>query len=149
MSLRKSNDSGPCLKVRTMKREEHANRQSDSHAPLHFVQTAQKHAGRSKQSRALGREEGLPEIEKPHPELTLCINSASLVAASSPFKTSAREELPLDNLSGDSAQEYFSDGMTEELICAVARVDSLRVISRTSVMRYKGAKNPCLQSPKN
>jgi TolB-like protein/Flp pilus assembly protein TadD len=47
--------------------------------------------------------------------------------------------LPLDNLSGDSAQEYFSDGMTEELICAVARVDSLRVISRTSVMRYKGA----------
>jgi len=47
--------------------------------------------------------------------------------------------LPLDNLSGDPAQEYFSDGMTEELICAVARIDSLRVISRTSVMPYKGA----------
>jgi len=47
--------------------------------------------------------------------------------------------LPLDNLSGDFAQEYFSDGMTEELICAVARIDSLRVISRTSVMSYKGA----------
>jgi TolB-like protein len=47
--------------------------------------------------------------------------------------------LPLDNLSGDSSQEYFSDGLTEELICAVARIASLRVISRTSVMPYKGS----------
>jgi DNA-binding winged helix-turn-helix (wHTH) protein len=46
--------------------------------------------------------------------------------------------LPLENLSGDTAQEYFSDGLTEELIYAVARIDSLRVISRTSVMPYKG-----------
>ncbi len=48
--------------------------------------------------------------------------------------------LPLDNLSGDPAQEYFSDGMTEELICAVARIASLRVISRTSMMLYKGSR---------
>lgn len=48
--------------------------------------------------------------------------------------------LPLENLSGDPAQEYFSDGMTEELISAVATISSLRVISRTSVMTYKGAR---------
>lgn len=48
--------------------------------------------------------------------------------------------LPLDNLSGDPSQEYFVDGMTDELITDLAKVSSLRVISRTSVMRYKGTK---------
>jgi serine/threonine protein kinase/tetratricopeptide (TPR) repeat protein len=48
--------------------------------------------------------------------------------------------LPLKNLSGDPKQEYFSDGMTEELIMTLARIGSLRVISRTSVMEYKETK---------
>ena len=48
--------------------------------------------------------------------------------------------LPLDNLSGDPSEEFFADGMTDQLITDLARVGSLRVISRTSVMRYKGAK---------
>jgi TolB-like protein/DNA-binding winged helix-turn-helix (wHTH) protein/Tfp pilus assembly protein PilF len=48
--------------------------------------------------------------------------------------------LPLQNLSGDSSQEYFSDGMTEELITELSRIEPLRVISHTSVMDYKGTK---------
>jgi len=48
--------------------------------------------------------------------------------------------LPLQNLSSDAAQEYFADGMTDQLITELAKVGSLRVTSRTSVMRYKGTK---------
>ena len=47
--------------------------------------------------------------------------------------------LPLRNVSEDPSQEYFADGMTESLISDLARIKALRVISRTSVMRYKGS----------
>jgi TolB-like protein/DNA-binding winged helix-turn-helix (wHTH) protein/Flp pilus assembly protein TadD len=53
--------------------------------------------------------------------------------------------LPLDNLSGDASQNYFSDGMTDELITDLAQISALRVISRTSVMVYKGARKPLPQ----
>jgi hypothetical protein len=47
--------------------------------------------------------------------------------------------LPLANLSAAAGQEYFSDGMTDALITELGTIDTLRVISRTSVMRYKGS----------
>jgi TolB-like protein/DNA-binding winged helix-turn-helix (wHTH) protein/Flp pilus assembly protein TadD len=50
--------------------------------------------------------------------------------------------LPLENLSGDQAQDYFADGMTDEIITNLAKVGSVRVISRTSVMQYKGVHKP-------
>jgi TolB-like protein/DNA-binding winged helix-turn-helix (wHTH) protein len=50
--------------------------------------------------------------------------------------------LPLDNLSGDSSQDYFADGMTDELITMLAKDSSLRIVSRTSVMQYRGARRP-------
>src|SRR5262245_18317964 len=46
--------------------------------------------------------------------------------------------LPFENVSHDPAQEYFADGMTEALISELARLKALRVISRTSAMKYKG-----------
>ena len=48
--------------------------------------------------------------------------------------------LPLENLSGDPQQEYFADGMTEDLITELSKISALRVISRTSAMAYKGSK---------
>ena len=56
--------------------------------------------------------------------------------------------LPLENLSGDKDQEYFADGMTEELITNLAKISALKVISRTSVMLYKGSKKPLPQIAK-
>jgi eukaryotic-like serine/threonine-protein kinase len=53
--------------------------------------------------------------------------------------------LPLQNLSGDPAQDYFADGMTDELITGLAKLGNLRVISRTSVMRYKNTTEPLPQ----
>ena len=53
--------------------------------------------------------------------------------------------LPLDNLSGDAAQNYFADGMTDQLITDLAQISALRVISRTSVMVYKGERKPLPQ----
>ena len=50
--------------------------------------------------------------------------------------------LPLENLSGDPAQDYFADGMTDALITELAQINSLQVISRTSTMRYKGTRKP-------
>lgn len=48
--------------------------------------------------------------------------------------------LPLQNLSGDPSQEYFADGMTDELITEMSRIQALRVVSHTSVMEYKGTR---------
>ena len=50
--------------------------------------------------------------------------------------------LPLENLSRDPEQEYFAEGMTDALIAELSQISALRVISRTSVMRYKGTQKP-------
>lgn len=60
-------------------------------------------------------------------------------------RISAIAVLPLDNLSGDPAQEYLADGLTEALITELARTMPLRVVSRTSSMAYKGRRMPLKQ----
>src|SRR5579862_754647 len=65
--------------------------------------------------------------------------------ASAPSGIRSIAVLPLVNLSGDTSQNYFAEGMTDELITDLAQISALRVISRTSVMVYKGARKPLPQ----
>jgi TolB-like protein/DNA-binding winged helix-turn-helix (wHTH) protein/Tfp pilus assembly protein PilF len=53
--------------------------------------------------------------------------------------------LPLENLSGDKDQDYFADGMTDDLIANLAKIRSLRVVSRSTAMAYKGTRKPVSQ----
>jgi adenylate cyclase len=53
--------------------------------------------------------------------------------------------LPLENLSGDTEQKYFADGMAAELMTEIAKIRSLHVISRTSAMRYKRTRKPLVE----
>src|SRR5215471_14136673 len=53
---------------------------------------------------------------------------------------SALAVIPLENLSHDPEQEYFADGMTDELITNLAKISQARIVSRTSVMHYKGSR---------
>jgi TolB-like protein/DNA-binding winged helix-turn-helix (wHTH) protein len=64
-------------------------------------------------------------------------------AAASPIRSVA--VLPLQNLSNDPNQEYFVDGMTDELITDLAQIRELKVVSKTSIMQYKGTRTPLPQ----
>jgi TolB-like protein/Flp pilus assembly protein TadD len=66
-------------------------------------------------------------------------------AAPAPPHIRSLAVLPLENLSGDASQEYFADGMTDELIATLGQISALRVISRTSVMPYKRVRKPLPQ----
>jgi eukaryotic-like serine/threonine-protein kinase len=60
-------------------------------------------------------------------------------SASAPRQIKSLAVLPFENLSGDPSQDYFADGVTDALITDMAQIGSLRVISRTSTMHYKGS----------
>lgn len=60
------------------------------------------------------------------------------LTAAPPAEVKSLAVLPLQNLSGDASQDYFADGMTDALITDLAKISALHVISRQSVMRYKG-----------
>jgi TolB-like protein/DNA-binding winged helix-turn-helix (wHTH) protein len=77
------------------------------------------------------RESALRAIKPGSTQLPLSIESVAV--------------LPLENLSGDREQEYFSDGLTDTLITYLGQITPLRVISRTSVMRYKRGGTPMPQ----
>ncbi len=72
--------------------------------------------------------------------LGLYLGRARPFGANAAMKIQSVAVLPLDNLSGDPTQEYFSDGMTDALTTYLAQMRGIRVISRTSAMHYKGTK---------
>ncbi len=65
-----------------------------------------------------------------------------LLGRTNPPRIQSLAVLPLENLTGDPAQEYFADGMTDALTTELAQIGALRVISRTSVLKYKKEKKP-------
>ncbi|MCH6552710.1 MAG: tetratricopeptide repeat protein, partial [Acidobacteria bacterium] len=65
-----------------------------------------------------------------------------LLSGVAPGQITSLAVLPLENLSGDPEQEYFADGMTEALITELGKISALRVISRQSVMQFKGTDKP-------
>ena len=70
------------------------------------------------------------------------VNKSGLLTNSIDTPIRSVAVLPLDNLSGDPNQEYFADGMTEQLTSDLSLIATLRVISRTSAMQYKKARKP-------
>src|SRR5207245_3924793 len=63
-------------------------------------------------------------------------------STSTPSPIRSLAVLPLENLSRDPEQEYFAEGLTEALITTLAKIGELRVVSRTSIMLYKGVRKP-------
>src|SRR6266481_5768081 len=77
--------------------------------------------------------------ENPHFIETLARRGYRFIGslAAKPGRIESLAVLPLENLSCDPEQEYFAEGMTEALITSLAKIGPLRVVSRTTVMRYK------------
>ncbi|MFQ5473545.1 MAG: tetratricopeptide repeat protein, partial [Dehalococcoidia bacterium] len=73
------------------------------------------------------------------------IPNAGRLVGSTPATVQSIAVLPLQNLSGDPDEEYFADGMTDALTADLARFPALKVISRTSTMRYKASDKPIPQ----
>ena len=99
---------------------------------------------------AENRYQSAKELQVDLRRLTSPTSTSSATAVATRKRTRAKRirsvaVLPLTNFSRDPEQEYFADGMTEALICDLAKLRGVKITSRTSVMRYKGAETPLPQ----
>jgi TolB-like protein/DNA-binding winged helix-turn-helix (wHTH) protein len=74
--------------------------------------------------------------------LAISIRNRTAAARGNLVHSTSLVVLPLENLSGEKDQDYFADGMTDELIANLAKIRSLHVISRSTAMAYKGTRKP-------
>src|SRR5664280_3332353 len=96
------------------------------------------------------RYQSAKELQVDLRRLTSLLSTASIAVAASCKRTRSKRirsvaVLPLTNFSHDPEHEYFADGMTEALICDLAKLRAVKITSRTSVMRYKGSEMPLPQ----
>ncbi|MBZ5706173.1 MAG: protein kinase [Acidobacteriia bacterium] len=96
------------------------------------------------------RYQSAKELQVDLRRLTSSTATGSVAVAARRKRTGAKRirsvaVLPLSNFSRDPEQEYFADGMTEALICDLAKLRAVKITSRTSVMRYKGKETPLSQ----
>ncbi|MBZ5598220.1 MAG: protein kinase [Acidobacteriia bacterium] len=96
------------------------------------------------------RYQSAKELQVDLRRLTSSTATGSVAVAARRKRTGAKRirsvaVLPLSNFSRDPEQEYFADGMTEALICDLAKLRAVKITSRTSVMRYKGKDTPLAQ----
>jgi len=99
---------------------------------------------------AENRYQSAKELQVDLRRLTSLMSTASAAVAATRKRTRSKRirsvaVLPLTNLSRDPEHEYFADGMTEALICDLAKLRAVKITSRTSVMRYKGSTMPLPQ----
>ena len=115
---------------------------SSAQPPVSSVEAAEERSAKTRKSWKVIGALGLAGIAA----VLLGLNAGKLrtrIFARSPsVEIHAIAVLPLENLSKDPEQEYFVDGMTDQLITELARAGELRVISHTSVTPYKGARKP-------
>ena len=99
---------------------------------------------------AENRYQSAKELQVDLRRLTLPSSTARAAVAATRKRTRSKRirsvaVLPLTNFSRDPEQEYFADGMTEALICDLAKLRAVKITSRTSVMHYKGSETPLPQ----
>jgi TolB-like protein/DNA-binding winged helix-turn-helix (wHTH) protein/tetratricopeptide (TPR) repeat protein len=127
----------------------------DGENGVRYIETVPKRGYRFiAEVRTLGEPAGAPESARSRPRLrslTFAVAGLAVLLAASimtlpvwkgrhgagPDPIQSLAVLPLRNLSGDPAQDYFAEGMTEALITDLARIPGLKVISRTSIVQYK------------